>query len=113
MLILLYLKANLNSVSLTAILAIDVALYAIFFVIKQLFQGWSYFGFIANFDCIKLNSINLIQKITLRIISALCILVIVSTYSQYYLSILPYNTHILNYVAIPFLTYRSFKRCLS
>lgn len=50
---------------------------------------------------------------SLRVISALCILVILTNHTKEFYSILPYDQGILITVALPFLAYRSFKRCIS
>lgn len=112
-LVLIYKLADLPSANLTVLLVIDIAIYVIMNIVKETLKGRSFLGCIFSWQCLRLKHVMMVERVLLRIISALSILVIHINYSRHYLSILPYESHLLITIAIPILGYRSFKRCLS
>lgn len=53
MLVLVYKNADLAKINLTVLLAIDVGLYAVMNLAKQVVKGWSIFGCVLNAPCVK------------------------------------------------------------
>ena len=76
-------------------------------------KGWSYFGFIFNVQCIRINYINAIHRIIQRIVAALCVLIVMFNYYNDFLGLFPYNSALVAKAIYPFLGFRSFKRCIT
>lgn len=53
MLMLVYKNADLSRINITVLLAIDVGLYAVVNLVKQVVKGWSNFGCVFDTTCIK------------------------------------------------------------
>lgn len=113
MLVLLYQLADLQGVSLSIFLGIDIGVYFGFNVLKELAKGWSRFGINIHCKLVNYNALLLIQRILLRVFSGLSILLILNNYMSDIISLFNYETNIIGYIIIPFLGYRSFKRCIS
>ena len=97
--------------SLTPLLAIDFVLFLTFAVLKELARSWSRLG--CNCGCFSLKVVRQVERLVLRVTAALCFLVILNEYQPDYLNRFGYDSRISNYIIIPFLAYRSFKRCLT
>jgi hypothetical protein len=113
MLVLLYQLADLKAVTLSIFLGIDIGVYFGLNVLKELAKGWSRFGINVHCKIVNYNALLLIQRILLRVFSGLCILLIMSNYLADITSLFNYETNIIGYIIVPFLGYRSFKRCIS
>lgn len=99
--------------SLSTFLAIDIAIYFGFNILRELSKGWSMFGFSIHCKALRFNTITVIQRVLLRIFSAICVLIIMKSYINTVVSQFSYSQNILGYIIVPFLGYRSFKRCAS
>lgn len=76
-------------------------------------KGWSRFGI--NFHCkiVNYNALLFMQRILLRTFSGLSILIIMNNNLGDVASLFNYDSRIIAYIVVPFLGYRSFKRCIS
>jgi hypothetical protein len=113
MLVLLYQLADLKAISLSIFLGIDIGVYFGFNILKELSKGWSRFGINVHCKIVNYNALLLIQRILLRVFSGLSILLIMNNYTSDIVSLFNYDSNIIGYIIIPFLGYRSFKRCIS
>lgn len=113
MLVLLYHLANLKDVSLSIFLGIDIGVYFGFNILKEMGKGWSRFGINVHCKLINYNALLIIQRMSLRIFSGLSVLLILTIYIGDVVSLFNYQSNIIGYIIIPFLGYRSFKRCIS
>lgn len=113
MLVLLYQLASLENVSLSIFLGIDIGIYFVFGILKEMGKGWSRFGINIHCKLVNYNAILFIQRILLRTFSGLSILLIMNNYVGDIISLFNYDSRIIGYIIIPFLGYRSFKRCIS
>ena len=109
----LYLKADLSNVNVKVLLGIDVGLYLGFGLLKEFVKGWSFFGLSFKMGCLKINTVLIVQRVVLRLVSALCVLVIFVNYMYDFLALLPFNLNVLYYTAVPFFGMRIFKRCVA
>ena len=113
MLVLLYHLANLKDVSLSLFLSIDIGIYFGFNLLRELSRGWSRFGVNIHCKIISYNALLLVQRILLRVFSSLSVLLIMTNYLSSCVSLFNYGSNIIAYIIVPFLGYRSFKRCIS
>lgn len=113
MLCLIYSKSDLSSAKLSILLAIDIGLYFFFKLVKECISGWSHVGLTIQISFLKYSYVALVERILLRITAGLCMLLILVNYEYEYTSMFQYQQRIINYIVIPFLGYRSFKRVLS
>lgn len=112
-LVLLYKLADLKRASLSLVLGIDIGVYFGFNLLKELAKGWSRFGINVHCKIINYNALLLVQRILLRLFSGLSILLIMNNYLTDITSLFNYENDIIDYIIIPFLGFRSFKRCIS
>lgn len=113
MLCLIYSKSDLSSAKLSILLGIDIGLYFFFNVVKECISGWSRFGLTIQISCLKYGQVALVERILLRIVAGLCMLLILVNYKDDYTSMFAYDQRIMGYIIIPILGFRSFKRTLS
>jgi len=113
MLVLLYHLASLKEVSLSLFLGIDIGIYFGFNLLKELSKGWSRFGINVHCTILNYNALLLLQRMLLRTFSGLSVLLIMANYLSNFVSLFNYDSTIIGYIIVPFLGYRSFKRCIS
>jgi hypothetical protein len=60
MLCLIYSFGNIKDVSLSIFLAIDIGIYILFNIFKEMVSGWSRFGCNIQIECIKYSQIKIV-----------------------------------------------------
>ena len=103
----------MKEASLSLFLGIDIGIYFGCNLLKELSKGWSRFGINVHCTIVNYNALLLLQRILLRALSGLSVLLIMTNYLSNFVSLFNYDSGIIGYIIVPFLGYRSFKRCIS